>query len=168
MKTTAITWCVLAIGALAPIGCSKACIPGATQQCVCTGAASGAQSCMGDGAGWSPCNCETAGGGGASRGASGSPQQAAPNGDHDLIESAKVQIATVGGIIEAHEARNGEFPANLRALTEGPRARLKEANLTDPWKRDWTYSTAGDSFSLCSNGPDGRAQTDDDVCYGGK
>lgn len=81
-------------------------------------------------------------------------------------DAAKTQVATIGGVIEAHEARHGDFPDSLQTLAEGKRAKLKQANLKDPWKKDLIYSSSGDGFSLCSGGPDKKSGTDDDICYG--
>jgi general secretion pathway protein G len=83
------------------------------------------------------------------------------------IDAAKAQIATVGGVIEAFEARQGDFPESLQSLTEGKRAKLKQQNLKDPWKQDLLYSAQGDAFTLCSNGPDKKSGGEDDICYGG-
>lgn len=81
-------------------------------------------------------------------------------------DTAKAQVNTIGAVIEAHEARNGDYPESLEALTEGKRAKLKKANLKDPWKQDIVFSADGEGFTLCSNGNDKRQGTDDDICYG--
>lgn len=83
-------------------------------------------------------------------------------------DACKAQIQTVGGVIEAFEARKGDFPESLQSLTEGKRAKLKTTNLKDPWKQDLIYSAQGDGFSLCSNGADKKSGTEDDICYGGR
>ncbi len=80
----------------------------------------------------------------------------------------KSQVANVGQIIEAWEAKKGEYPASLQELTEGKNAKLKAENIKDPWKKELTYQSSGDSFSLCSGGADKRTGTEDDICYGGK
>ena len=83
------------------------------------------------------------------------------------IDAARAQVQTVGGVIEAYQARNGDYPTSLQSLTEGKRAKLKTGNLKDPWKQDLQYSVQGeDGFSLCSNGEDKRAGSPDDICYG--
>ena len=83
-----------------------------------------------------------------------------------MVDAAKAQIATVGGVVEAFEARRGSFPESLQALTEGRNAKLKEANLTDPWKQNLFYNAQSDGFSLCSKGPDKKHGGKDDICYG--
>ncbi len=83
-------------------------------------------------------------------------------------DAAKAQVATVGGVIEAYEARKGDYPESLQSLTEGKNPKLKTANLKDPWKQDLIYSAQGDGFSLCSNGADKKSGGEDDVCYGSK
>ena len=86
--------------------------------------------------------------------------------EHALVDAAKAQIATVGGVVEAFEAGRGGFPESLHALTEGRNAKLKEANLTDPWKQNLIYNAQSDGFSLCSKGPDKKHGGKDDICYG--
>ena len=83
-------------------------------------------------------------------------------------DACKAQMQTVGGVIEAYEARKGDYPDSLMSLTEGKRAKLKTANLKDPWRQDLIYSAQGDGFSLCSNGADKKSGTEDDICYGGR
>ena len=83
-------------------------------------------------------------------------------------DSVKAQVATVGQVVEAHEAKHGSYPDSLQELTEGKKAKLKTANLKDPWKQDLQYSQSGEGFSLCSNGADKKSGTDDDICYGAK
>lgn len=82
------------------------------------------------------------------------------------IDTARAQINTVGAVIEAHEARHGDYPESLEALTEGKRAKLKKSNLKDPWKQDLIYRAEGDGFSLCSAGDDKKSGSEDDICYG--
>lgn len=82
------------------------------------------------------------------------------------IDTARAQVNTVGAVIEAHEARHGEYPDSLESLTEGKRAKLKKSNLKDPWKQDLIYRAEGDGFSLCSSGDDKKSGTEDDICYG--
>lgn len=80
----------------------------------------------------------------------------------------KSQIANVGQIIEAYEAKKGEYPGSLQELTEGKTAKLKADNIKDPWKKDLMYQASGDGFSLCSGGADKKTGTEDDICYGAK
>ena len=82
------------------------------------------------------------------------------------VDTAKTQVNQIGGIIEAYEARNGDYPESLESLTEGKRPKLKKANLRDPWKSELQYSPEGDGFTLCSAGDDKKSGTDDDICYG--
>ncbi len=81
-------------------------------------------------------------------------------------DTARAQINTIGAVIEAHEARHGDYPDSLETLTEGKKAKLKKANLKDPWKQDLVYRAEGDGFSLCSGGDDKKSGTEDDICYG--
>ena len=48
-----------------------------------------------------------------------------------LVET---QSTNVGQIIEAYEAKKGEYPGSLQELTEGKTAKLKAENIKDPWK----------------------------------
>lgn len=83
------------------------------------------------------------------------------------IDAARAQVQTVGGVIEAYQARNGSYPDSLASLTEGKRAKLKQGNLKDPWKQDLQFAVQGDDgFTLCSNGEDKRPGSQDDICYG--
>ncbi|MCO4764234.1 MAG: type II secretion system protein GspG [Myxococcales bacterium] len=82
------------------------------------------------------------------------------------VDTAKAQVNTIGAVIEAHEARNGDYPESLEELTEGKRAKLKKSNLKDPWKQEMQYSAEGDGFTLCSGGDDKKTGTEDDICYG--
>jgi general secretion pathway protein G len=83
-------------------------------------------------------------------------------------DAAKAQVATVGQVVEAYEARNGEFPDSLETLTEGKKAKLKPQNLKDPWQQPLQYSAQGEGFSLCSSGADKKSGSEDDICYGEK
>lgn len=84
------------------------------------------------------------------------------------VDAARAQVATVGGVVEAYEARNGDFPGSLAELTEGKNPKLKPDNLKDPWKQELNYQSSGDGFTLCSNGQDKKSGGEDDICYGGK
>jgi len=81
-------------------------------------------------------------------------------------DASKAQINTIGAVIEAYEARNGDYPESLEELTEGKRAKLKKANLKDPWRQELQYSAEGDGFTLCTGGDDKTPGTEDDYCYG--
>ncbi len=81
-------------------------------------------------------------------------------------DTARAQINTIGAVIEAHEARHGDYPESLESLAEGKKAKLKKGNLKDPWKQDLVYRAEGDVFSLCSGGDDKKSGTEDDICYG--
>ncbi len=82
------------------------------------------------------------------------------------IDSCAAQLNSVGGVVEAYEARNGDFPDSLTTLSEGKNPKLKKEILKDPWRQDLQYSATGDGFSLCSGGPDKKSGTEDDICYG--
>lgn len=91
------------------------------------------------------------------------------------ITAAKTQISSFSTALEAFEVDNSYFPksGDLDALVNQP------ANATswhgpylqsippDPWGNPYTYESPGKhnptGFDLMSNGPDGRAGTDDDI-----
>lgn len=82
------------------------------------------------------------------------------------IDAAAAQMNSIGPIIEWYSERKGDYPDSLEELTEGKRPKLKKGSLKDPWQQEVNYNADGDGFSLCSNGPDKRQGTDDDICYG--
>ena|ERR1700677_1906415 len=90
------------------------------------------------------------------------------------LTSAKTQISSFETALDAFETDNGYFPksGDLDALVNQP------ANATnwhgpylksipvDPWNNPYTYDYPGKhnaNYDLMSNGPDGRAGTDDDI-----
>ncbi len=83
------------------------------------------------------------------------------------LNTARAQVQFVGGVIEAYQARNGTYPPTLLFLTQVPRPKLRLPNLKDVWAQDLRFRVQGsEGFALCSNGPDKRPGTRDDICYG--
>lgn len=94
------------------------------------------------------------------------PREAEVKPSESKCPGSSAQIANVGQIIEAHEARNGDYPKTLTSLTTGPRPKLKAASILDGCGRQLHYRTDGKNFVLCALGSDGEIGTPDDVCYG--
>lgn len=86
------------------------------------------------------------------------------------VDAARVTAEKLASVLEMYYARHDEYPSNLSELTKktgkSKRSALKKADLKDPWKKAWIYSVDGDSFKLCSSGPDKKSGTDDDICHG--
>jgi hypothetical protein len=61
------------------------------------------------------------------------------------VSLAKIQIGAIDRALRAYHVRNGEFPADLKALTQGDGPYLKAEALTDPWKKPYQYDRAGPS-----------------------
>jgi hypothetical protein len=76
-------------------------------------------------------------------------------------ESAKSELTKIQGILTAYYARYKQYPASLEELVI--KGFIQEGDLYDPWgqKYAWTKTEAG--MVLSSLGPDGKAQTPDDI-----
>jgi general secretion pathway protein G len=79
-------------------------------------------------------------------------------------KTAKIQVQSIAAKVNYHQATQGDFPDSLADL----KPKIKEADRLDPWKQELVYSTTGEGFSLCSNGPDRKTGTDDDICHDGE
>lgn len=91
--------------------------------------------------------------------------------------AAQSQIATFGTALDAFEVDTGRYPKGRNGLLElvqqprdaqnwkGPY--MKNDIPKDPWGNDYVYECPGkhnpSSYDLMSAGPDGRANTDDDI-----
>lgn len=90
--------------------------------------------------------------------------------------AAQSDIATIGTQLDAYEVDNGNYPRGKNGLNDlvsqpsdarnwrGPY--LKELK-TDPWGNAYIYEFPGrhnpSGYDLSSLGPDGKANTDDDI-----
>jgi type II secretory pathway pseudopilin PulG len=67
--------------------------------------------------------------------------------DEAKIKLAKTQIRTLTQAAETYRLNNGDWPPNLKVLTEkqpnGGAALLEVKALTDPWKKAYQYDEAG-------------------------
>jgi len=88
------------------------------------------------------------------------------------VDAARVSLDKIASVLEMYYARHDEYPSQLEELTKktgsGKRGRsaLKKADMKDPWKKKYIYGVDGDSFKLCSSGPDKKEGTEDDLCFG--
>lgn len=92
------------------------------------------------------------------------------------LQTARMQIETIGMALESFELDCGRFPTAIEGLQllrentvdiagwKGPY--LKKKVPLDPWKNEYVYDTPGQKsvdFDLYSKGPDLREGTDDDL-----
>ena len=81
----------------------------------------------------------------------------APHMRYMVEQQLDVVIQALEMYASNHE---GLYPDSLEQLAQ-------EQGLTftprDPWGRKYTYKSLGNSYTLFSNGPDGKPRTDDDV-----
>lgn len=88
------------------------------------------------------------------------------------VQAAKVSLQKIASVLEMYYTTHDEYPPQLEVLTKKSgsgkrgRAALKKSDLKDPWKKKYIYRVDGDSFELCSSGPDKKQGTQDDLCYG--
>lgn len=90
--------------------------------------------------------------------------------------AAKSDIASLGTVLDAYEVDNGAYPRGkngLNDLVTAPRDAqnwrgpyIKDLRL-DPWSNAYIYEYPGknnpNGYDLSSMGPDGKANTDDDI-----
>jgi len=88
------------------------------------------------------------------------------------IDTAKVQIKNIGDALELYKVKFNKYPTTaegLDALVSPPEGRqpLMETIPSDPFGQDYLYVYPGthnqSKFDLYSKGPDGTADTDDDI-----
>lgn len=80
------------------------------------------------------------------------------------LETARVQLTDLARGADLYRLETGRFPRALAELTRPLEPPLIERLPTDPWSRAYRYRRDGDAYRLCSDGPDGRASTEDDLC----
>jgi general secretion pathway protein G len=94
------------------------------------------------------------------------------------VTAAVTQIASFKNALNTFEVDNGYYPKGKNGLEElieapreakdwrGPYLEIQEIPV-DPWGNPYAYECPGrqntSSFDISSNGPDGRAGTDDDI-----
>lgn len=83
------------------------------------------------------------------------------------IKTAEVEVNNLDQAVMEYRVYLNEYPQSLDQLTRPPGSLqpIRREVRPDPWGNDWNYTRSGrDAFSLCSNGPDGRPGTEDDIC----
>lgn len=93
------------------------------------------------------------------------------------VTAAQSQISTFSTALDAFEVDNGYYPkgsGGLNDLVTAPRDAqnwrgpyMKDAIPVDPWGNAYLYECPGKNntsgYDISSSGPDGRANTDDDI-----
>lgn len=83
------------------------------------------------------------------------------------IKAAAAQLNTIENALVTYTL-DEDTPNSLEVLTQGAGAVLKKKQLKDPWNVEFVYTYPSSDnereYDLCSNGPDKRAGTDDDIC----
>lgn len=93
------------------------------------------------------------------------------------VTAAQSQISTFSTALDAFEVDNGYYPkgsAGLNDLVTAPRDAqswrgpyMKDATPLDPWGNAYIYECPGKNnasgYDISSMGPDGQANTDDDI-----
>jgi len=88
------------------------------------------------------------------------------------VDAARIQMEKIASTLEMYYARHSEYPSSLTEMTKKKggkkgKSALKKKDLKDPWKKKWIYSVDGESFSLCTSGPDKKQGSGgDDICHG--
>ena len=85
------------------------------------------------------------------------PTLVSQGGANSLVEQeVRLRMARVAHQLNAYRHEHGEFPQDLDQAAVG--------EITDPWGRPFHYKpSADDDFVLFSVGPDGEANTSDDI-----
>lgn len=84
------------------------------------------------------------------------------------VETAKIQIKVFDDALDLYRLKYFQYPSTaegLTALTNPPRggpALLREVP-RDPWGNEYIYTHPSRDYELVSKGPDGVAQTEDDI-----
>jgi hypothetical protein len=76
-------------------------------------------------------------------------------------ESAKSELTKMQGILTAYYVRYRHYPASLDELVI--KGFIREHDLYDPWGHKYLWTKTETGLVLSSVGPDGKAQTKDDI-----
>jgi general secretion pathway protein G len=82
------------------------------------------------------------------------------------VETTRGQVQAIRTAIKTFELEVGRLPKDLEELTseEGSGPYLDEEEVPrDAWDRDFRYTVKGKRIRVCSRGPDGEFDTDDDI-----
>ena len=81
------------------------------------------------------------------------------------IEATKAQLVDIDVAIDEYTTAEGKLPRNLGNLIDNDVLATKDT--LDPWGRTYRYRVGSDTartYILCSRGPDGTIDTEDDIC----
>lgn len=86
-------------------------------------------------------------------------------------KAAKTQIANLNNMVNLYRLNVGSFPSSLDALYNQPSdvdaskwSRVSNTPIpADPWNHPYEYKIEGSSFQIRCIGPDGQANTQDDI-----
>lgn len=84
------------------------------------------------------------------------------------IKTAKIQLKNFDSALDLYRVKYHEYPSTaqgLAALINPPRGgpALMNEIPRDPWDNEYVYTQPSRDYDLVSKGPDGVAQTDDDI-----
>jgi hypothetical protein len=83
--------------------------------------------------------------------------------EEDDRQLAETQLQGLRNNLGTFRSLRGRYPKELQKLrTSG--LTMRPGALIDPWKKPFQYSVSGNEITLCSDGPDGKRATKDDVC----
>ena len=90
------------------------------------------------------------------------PDKAALKGNPILrrrqLKLTHMRLALVNSLLQAYYVKHGKAPPDLAAL------KLQDRATRDPWGSRIRIQKTGDRFRICSNGPDKKIGTGDDIC----
>jgi hypothetical protein len=83
--------------------------------------------------------------------------------------TARTQLESIARAVDTYQTTTGKLPATLKDLTrksDQVPAPLMLSIPRDPWAREYEYVPEGTArYRLFSTGPDGQADTEDDIQY---
>jgi hypothetical protein len=82
----------------------------------------------------------------------------------DPAEACRKQLAGVVTLLEGYRTQQGEYPFTLGSLKKDGKVALGPEQLKDPWGQPLVFSGNKQGYNLCSNGPDLKRGTPDDLC----
>jgi general secretion pathway protein G len=89
------------------------------------------------------------------------------SGNRAKIDLTYTGMNTIKQQLDAYNIRNGKYPTTVDGLRVLVPNYVPQKSLNDPWKNPYAYYSPvqgiAEGFDLRSNGPDGLAQTQDDI-----
>lgn len=80
----------------------------------------------------------------------------------EVMATQTLVSSTVPGALDSYRATRREYPESLEVLVE--LKRLRKNQTVDSWLKPLTYEIDGDSYRVCSGGPDKVMGNKDDIC----